>query len=211
MDNFRKGYYSTLGVKSVEVQSSLSSALGDEPLNINKLQKLCLWVRIPHSYRPLVWKVLLKCWPQYKEMWKFAENTQKIEVDQILKCITLISETALSQEELLVKGVLLCILECNYSITPLEFLMQIQNTVPDHLKCIARAFLDISISGDTEAFVLFRSFMMELSVPVCIDHDCYFITKQLDFIGDLIKIHDRSMFDHLTKTQINLDKCLMYS
>jgi len=27
--------------------------------DLEKLSKLCLWVRIPHSYRSTVWKVLL--------------------------------------------------------------------------------------------------------------------------------------------------------
>ncbi|KAH9267189.1 hypothetical protein BASA83_010103 [Batrachochytrium salamandrivorans] len=57
--NFRKAYYSSLGVKTVEVKPSVENVLQGKFLSIDRLNKLCLWIRIPHFYRPVVWKLLL--------------------------------------------------------------------------------------------------------------------------------------------------------
>ncbi len=57
MNNFRRTYYSQLGVSSVETRPSLESALQGEVLDIVRLERLCFWVRIPHALRPIVWKV----------------------------------------------------------------------------------------------------------------------------------------------------------
>eukprot|EP00842_Homolaphlyctis_polyrhiza_P006451 jgi/Hompol1/6807/HPOL_002293-RA len=56
MSNFRKAYYSSLGVRTVEVKPSVENALQGEVLSTERLNKLCLWIRIPHFYRPIVWK-----------------------------------------------------------------------------------------------------------------------------------------------------------
>ena len=207
MDNFRKNYYSTLGVKSVEVQSSLTIALNEEPLNISKLQKLCLWVRIPHSYRPLVWKVLLKCWPTFKKMWEFAQGNQQDEIHQILNCIKRICESDISDDELLTRGVLLCVQSLD-TLSPIEFLNQIQKKCPDHLISLSKAFQDISTQGMTEAFILFRGFLQQCSVPLDVDQDSYFISNKIDLMAELLKVHDYVMYTHLEG--FKLEKCSWY-
>ena len=42
-------------------------------LDLDKLQKLCYWVRIPHHYRARVWNVLLGVRPTLRELWDFAD------------------------------------------------------------------------------------------------------------------------------------------
>jgi hypothetical protein len=191
MANFRRGYYSTLGVNSVEVQSSLSIAMNEEPLNIVKLQKLCLWVRIPHSHRLIVWKVLLKIISNYKSSWKFKFQEEESLLTTMQKLYNLTDESA---DVLLVKAVLLQITNAK---DPLELSKTLDHT-PLHLLHLAKAFLGISMDM-TEAFMLFRGFIQRTSANV---------DKQLADLLDLVKIHDYSLYQVLKVRK--LDKCFMW-
>lgn len=191
MDNFRKNYYSTLGVKSVEVQSSLTNALNEEPLNLLKLQKLCLWVRIPHSHRLIVWKVLLKICSNFKSQWEF--KVEEEETVEILKTIKLLFNPK-DDDELLVKSVLLHI---SHTQDPLELYNSLHHT-PQHLLFLSRAFIGIS-TGIIEAFLLFRGFVQRKTL---------LLERQLKEMIDLVKIHDQSMYQELQSKK--LDKCEMW-
>lgn len=191
MNNFRKNYYSTLGVNSVQVQSSLSIALSQEPLNLLKLQKLCLWVRIPHSHRLIVWKVLLKICSNYKNSWKFKVLEQ--DSLEILTTLKRLYNTT-DQDELLVKGVLLEITTCK---DPLQFKKALDHT-PQHLMYLSRAFLEIS-NDSTQAFLLFRGFI------TCQNTD---VNVQIQNLIQLVKIHDFSLYKVLIG--FKLEKCYMW-
>lgn len=191
MNNFRKTYYSTLGVKSVEVQSSLSIALNEEPLNLLKLQKLCLWVRIPHSHRLIVWKVLLNICSNYKNSWKFKVLEQ--DSLEILETLVRLYNTT-DQDELLVKGVLLEITHCK---DPLQFKKALDHT-PQHLMYLSRAFLGIS-NDLTEAFLLFRGFITSQNID---------LNVQIQNLLQLVKIHDFSLYQVLIG--FKLEKCYMW-
>lgn len=74
MRNFRQNYYSSLGVQFVESKSTLENALQGDILDIDKLNKVCLWIRIPHMYRPTVWKILLGVLPLSKQAWTIIDD-----------------------------------------------------------------------------------------------------------------------------------------
>lgn len=80
----REKYYSTLGVMAIDVKPSIETALQGELLLKDQLVKLCIWVRAPHSYRPLLWKLVLGVLPLYKPSWLLASKIKKEQYD-ILK------------------------------------------------------------------------------------------------------------------------------
>lgn len=73
MRNFRQTYYSSLGVQSVEAKPTLESALAGSLLDVEKINKVCLWIRVPHIYRPTVWKILLGVLPVSKPAWNLVD------------------------------------------------------------------------------------------------------------------------------------------
>ncbi|KAI8809754.1 hypothetical protein BJ742DRAFT_803570 [Cladochytrium replicatum] len=92
MANFRTKYFQGLGnVAPMEVTTSLESALNEEPLKIDKLCTICLWVRIPHAYRPIVWKFILGVLPQWKGdknvLWKLVEEARNCRFEDLKSAI----------------------------------------------------------------------------------------------------------------------------
>ncbi|KAJ3343771.1 TBC1 domain member 7 [Gonapodya sp. JEL0774] len=86
----RKAYYGSLGVQVVEALPKVESALAYEVLDVDMLQKLCLWVRIPHIYRVTVWKALLGVTPIIRELWPFVQN-QKLDQYVMLRRAALLA------------------------------------------------------------------------------------------------------------------------
>ncbi|KAI9007715.1 hypothetical protein DFJ74DRAFT_711963 [Hyaloraphidium curvatum] len=70
---WRKAYYGTLGVQVVDVAPQVENAMNEDVLDIDKLQKLCYWVRIPHHFRTRVWNVLLGVRPTLRDLWGFVD------------------------------------------------------------------------------------------------------------------------------------------
>lgn len=187
MANFRKNYYSTLGVRTVEVQSSLSIALNEEPLNLVKLQKLCLWVRIPHSHRLILWKVLLKIFSTYKSSWNLYTD-----YSHVLNTLQKLYQD--NSDELLVKAILL---ETTEAKDPLK-LSQALDQSPLHYLYLARAFIGMA-TDITEAFLLFRGFVSRQTTTV---------EKHMVDLLELVKVHDLSLYQVLKVRK--LDKCFMW-
>ncbi|OAJ39859.1 hypothetical protein BDEG_23663 [Batrachochytrium dendrobatidis JEL423] len=163
--NFRKAYYSSLGVKTLEVKPSVENALQGKLLSIDRLNKLCLWIRIPHFYRPVVWKLLLGVTPVHKEAWGFvAEQRQQ-------------------HFEILKESVLLLTRQIDEDLTPLLLAQMIQleliqdtprtisQTItneepPEHLLAISAAFLEISDSSDQDAFWICLHFIKKMHIDI---------------------------------------------
>ena len=211
--NFRKNYYSSLGVKAVEVQPSLESALGGDVLNFEKLKKLCLWVRIPHLYRPLVWKVLLGSLPPYKSTWSFVQEQEAEEFKEILRCIRLLNlssrndhASSKDDDDLAPEILLKC---CILSVYPekdpdllLKKLKQIQ--LEPRLLWTSEAFLEISESPE-EAFSLLRSFLKKFQVPFQSNASLnQYTEKMTDRMIQLLMENDSSILDKLNALDVNL-------
>ncbi|KAJ3406378.1 TBC1 domain member 7 [Chytriomyces hyalinus] len=75
--DFRKTYYSSLGVKTVEAKSLLDDVLSGTSVDIGVLTHICQSVKIPRIYRPLVWKCLLGVVPLHTELWEFVDTQNK--------------------------------------------------------------------------------------------------------------------------------------
>ncbi|KAJ1344959.1 hypothetical protein BSLG_000474 [Batrachochytrium salamandrivorans] len=89
--NFRKAYYSSLGVKTVEVKPSVENVLQGKFLSIDRLNKLCLWIRIPHFYRPVVWKLLLGVTSVHKEAWSFIAQQRQEHFEDLKEAVFLLT------------------------------------------------------------------------------------------------------------------------
>jgi hypothetical protein len=220
-NNFRKNYYSSLGVKAVEVQPSLESALSGDVLNFEKLKKLCLWVRIPHLYRPLVWKVLLGSLPPYKATWEFVQEQKSEEFKEILRCIRLLNPSTGSDQstdkdadDLTPAFLLKC---CMLSIHPesdpdLLFQKIKQIEIEPRLMFVSTAFLEISESQQ-EAFSLLRSFLKKFQVPFESNSMLnQYTEKMTDRMIQLLMENDSTILDKLNALDVNLrETCALYA
>ncbi|KAJ3065442.1 TBC1 domain member 7 [Podochytrium sp. JEL0797] len=83
MADFRRKYYSTLGVQTVDAKSSLDLCFSVDPIDFVRLQGICRSVKIPRMYRPLVWKTLLGVAPHRKELWGFMDAQRKDEFEDV--------------------------------------------------------------------------------------------------------------------------------
>ncbi|KAI9204279.1 uncharacterized protein BJ171DRAFT_582255 [Polychytrium aggregatum] len=81
--NFRKFYYKSLGVQTIQAKLSVENVFGDKVLDTENLRKLCLWVRIPHSDRVSVWKVLLGVLPLAKEAWSDVNEQRQSQFEAL--------------------------------------------------------------------------------------------------------------------------------
>ncbi|RKO96832.1 hypothetical protein CXG81DRAFT_25052 [Caulochytrium protostelioides] len=100
--NFRKSYYSVLGVRSIEAKLSLESVLQStvSVLDVDKLVKLCLWVRIPQRYRPLVWKVLLGVVSTDKQTWPRVDAVHAQHFADLLHAVLRLHDVPALQRDL---------------------------------------------------------------------------------------------------------------
>lgn len=221
--NFRKTYYSSLGVKAVEVQPSLDAALKGSELQAEKLQRLCLWVRIPSLYRPLVWRVLLGALPPLKEAWADVEAQQDIEWAELQSCLSA-TDFGKGADELtarrLLQSVLLSLLPAEeghswslYQITGSSMsLMHEYGDVPavscPYLVSLSQACLSIG-AGPLETFVLLRGLLCKLDVPLWPRPEdekkrISQTTARIDLMRSLLKEHDLEVSSKLESLGIDL-------
>ncbi|KXS21888.1 hypothetical protein M427DRAFT_151147 [Gonapodya prolifera JEL478] len=158
----RKAYYGTLGVQVVEILPQVESSLAEEVLDVEKLQKLCLWVRIPHIYRVTVWKALLGVIPTIRELWPFAEEQKLVQYTMLRKAAFLAfpSNGDEPEEHTMVN---MFILQCNLkSPRRLRKLKEISSRHPafDNLLHLARSFLLVVERQNESAYFLFSHFLL---------------------------------------------------
>jgi hypothetical protein len=223
--NFRKTYYSSLGVKAVEVQPSLEAALKGSELQAEKLQRLCLWVRIPSLYRPLVWRVLLGALPPLKESWADVEAQQDIEWTELQSCLTATDFGKGTADELtprrLLQSVLLSLLPAEeghawslYQITGSSLTLDhgLSGDIPavscPSLGSLSQACLSIG-AGPLESFVLLRGILCKLDVPLWprVEDEkkrISQVTARIDLMQSLLKEHDPEVALKLESLGIDL-------
>ncbi|KAI8819912.1 uncharacterized protein EV422DRAFT_532735 [Fimicolochytrium jonesii] len=170
--NFRKAYYSSLGVQVVEVKPSLETALQGDILNIERLNKLCLWVRIPHSYRALVWKVLLGTVSLTKEVWGFADAQRAEQYGDLRRCVQCMDGGSRADEELTpstMVRMLLIQLDTDDQV-PHHLSGSLDRSKSSHLLALANTILEICEENEEEAYWLFEYFVRKYRVPLVV-HD----------------------------------------
>ncbi|KAI8848533.1 hypothetical protein BC829DRAFT_417503 [Chytridium lagenaria] len=136
--------------KAVEAKPSVENALQGDILDFEKLKKLCLWVRIPHFYRPLVWKILLKVIPRTKEVWPFHEAQRREQYEELRRSTTKYNGEMTPRDMVnmtLIEEGLTWRQRRNMSVEDLE-----------DLEIVAESILEICDEDDMDAFWLFRNF-----------------------------------------------------
>jgi hypothetical protein len=182
--NFRTQYYSALGVKSIQIKPSLDHELSQNILDTEKLIKLCLWVRIPHDFRFVIWKVLTGVLPPLKDAWDFIQYQQLQEFKDLSHFMQSSSEfTPLD----LVKMILF-----SNSIEP-------HFAESSHLLPLAAAFIDMCPSN-CEAFFIFRALITKLHIPI---HGEFHVEKDIQSMINLISKHEPEIYQKCTRLSVN--------
>jgi len=206
--DFRKAYYSQLGVQVVEVKNSLELLLDADPIDIDKLSKFCLHFKIPSVYRLLVWKLLLA----YKETWEFANLQMKEQFNDLQRSIRFIYGNNLtSAQDKGEKGGLtsLEIIQMSLVASGLSRWFhreEFQNVDILSLKAIANVFLAES-EDETDAFFLTHQFIVSQRL-LNTDHSewesrAYF---QINQLSRVLKTHDSDLFENLHAKNVELDE-----
>ncbi|KAJ3159641.1 TBC1 domain member 7 [Geranomyces michiganensis] len=186
--NFRKAYYSSLGVQVVEVKPSLETALQGDILDIERLNKLCLWVRIPHSYRPLVWKVLLGTNSVAKEVWPFVDRQREEQFDDLKRCVHVLLQQRLlppqrrGERNIPLRGsnsgddltaetmVYMLLIQLGNGRSQRQLAQTLSSpALPphlSHLRALANTMLEVCDTSESDAYWLFESFVRRYNVSV---------------------------------------------
>ncbi|TPX33508.1 hypothetical protein SmJEL517_g03661 [Synchytrium microbalum] len=222
--NFRKNYYRLVGVQTVEVKVSLESAFAGDVLDLERLTKLCLWVRIPHLYRPLVWKVLLGVLPTSKDVWSYVEDQRSQQFQDLKRAAQFIyppthrNKKSLKDydnvdltADLMVRMLLI---QLN-RLTP-HRVVQYPSPKFQNLTAIASCFLDICDSvTEADAFWLFKFFVRrELSMVEFLDgseenamHQKTRITDSVTHLWKLLQEQDADLVERLEDLDVDLEVC----
>ncbi|KAJ3241814.1 TBC1 domain member 7 [Chytriomyces hyalinus] len=226
--DFRKTYYSSLGVKTVEAKSLLDDVLSSASVDIGVLTHICQSVKIPRIYRPLVWKCLLGVVPLHTELWEFADMQNKEKFQDLrraahvlfpgpgkrqvfpgLQCarnpIALISSTTRSRE---VSDYLdademirMLMLQERLALGPVRFRKYDR---PQCLYAIADCILEICDGHEADAFWIFKMFIAKLEVT---QDPNAFALKKSNALLDLLRTHNQPLADHLHSIGVRSD-CL---
>ncbi|KAI8916104.1 hypothetical protein EDD86DRAFT_185788 [Gorgonomyces haynaldii] len=198
MSNFRQNYYSSLGVKAVDVKPSIENALSGETLQNDRLKKLCLWVRIPHMYRALVWKVLLQVLPLEKQLWDATGQSKNEQYEWMFLVGTKLFRKQELDPELIVRLVLIRL----DMLTPAALFAY---QIPQHLLDMAHAFLEICDLDERDALWIMFAYVQRLNVPLLIKHDADLKSVQDDIstMVGLLSKHSVELFEHLDRLQID--------
>jgi TBC1 domain family member 7 len=164
----RTKYYSSLGFKSIDVKPTIENAFQDQILLQDRLDKLCLWVRIPHRYRALVWKVSLGILPYEKQAWTFFSNVRREQFDALKTALgTILGDKNILDQELIPEQMVdMMMIELNIG-SPLDIQRSFRRPRPAHLVSIAKAFLNICDDAEEEdSFWLYCMYIRKCKVPL---------------------------------------------
>jgi len=90
--NFRRQFYTKVGLHEAEEKRALESLFKEQPLDKNKFSHFSSRSIVPGSYRILVWKLLLGITPQYAESQDYVHRQQVLifeDLWQVLKTLNL--------------------------------------------------------------------------------------------------------------------------
>ncbi|KAJ3412304.1 TBC1 domain member 7 [Chytridiales sp. JEL 0842] len=212
--NFRKAYYSSLGVQFVEAKRTVESALQGDLLDLERLNKLCLWVRIPHLYRPQVWKVLLGVLPLTKQAWPFVEDQQRQQFEDLKNASyyvfgygrVQIGESEVTADDM----VRMLLIEMN-SANPhnLKMVGLWSVTDIDNLYPIATSILDICDSRESDSFWIFKMFIQKFNamynlVPAFNTQESKSRNRHGEDLLKILAVHDNSLVEYISNMGIDL-------
>ncbi|KAJ3023692.1 UNVERIFIED_CONTAM: TBC1 domain member 7 [Siphonaria sp. JEL0065] len=199
--DFRKAYYGTLGVQTVEAKTSLDAAFSKDPIDIQALMRTCQAVRIPRMYRPLVWKAILGVVPPGKETWGFGEEGRFDQFEDLRRAagVLFLSQSADDGFTADIMLKMLLIHECKDGV----FRAMKYERIP-HLFSIADCILEVCDGRDVDAYWIFRFFVVKMGVSLTSS-----ISKrhyaQCTALGELLKVHNPEFLNHLIRIGVQLD------
>ena len=170
----RSRFYSSLGIHNINIKETIARSLND-PV---KLKKLLQTVRIPNSYRIVIYRTVFDVKSNDGEYELLKDNCAyyKPELD--------------SSEELLVKMLLVR----NWDDSPFELLHM---DLPRHLVCIASSF--IKIFNDLrldEVFWIYNNFILKLDVPL-------YPKRNLDDFNSIFKVHALDLYEYFVIMEVD--------
>jgi hypothetical protein len=193
MDVSRQKYYASLGVKSIEISSTLDAVIAEQ--SRDKLVHLCQTSRLPHLYRSLVWKILLNVFPIDRLSWDVVQTELNVQYEMLHRAIGTILKTGINEEltaDIMVKMYYLY----EFTGSPFDCADRIVSSAPQWELTLAQVFLDIFEVSEQDALWIFIHFMMKRESPV----------SNLELVhekcGDLIK--------HLETLEIDVQKHTSY-
>ncbi|KND02984.1 uncharacterized protein SPPG_02059 [Spizellomyces punctatus DAOM BR117] len=209
--NFRKAYYSSLGVQVVEVKPSLENALQGDILDVERLNKLCLWVRIPHAYRPLVWKVILGTLPLSKDVWPFVEEQRAEQYRDLKECVKYLGGRDKESTPNVMVGMLLVQSDTRPPHKLAEGFSASSFGNSSHLNGIANTMLEICDGNEIDAFWLFDGFVRRFHISVLEDinekdgHEEERIRTEISVLTNLLRTQNERLLDHILSFGSGLD------
>ncbi|RKO93676.1 hypothetical protein BDK51DRAFT_28016 [Blyttiomyces helicus] len=204
--NFRKAYYSSLGVQVVEVKPSLENALQGDVLDLERLNKLCLWVRIPHFYRQIVWKLLLGVVPLEKETWTFVDE-QRVAQFEALKAAALVVHRTRGPSTADLTANTMCQmlaihLDAGWA-DPAHMSEALENMLP-----VAQVLLEICDTSEVDAYWIFEFFVRTYNPGVEVvsrGREQIRIHIETASLKTLLKAHSPTLAAHVQTLRVDLD------
>ncbi|KAI8917292.1 hypothetical protein DFJ77DRAFT_459852 [Powellomyces hirtus] len=206
--NFRKTYFGSLGLQVVQAKPSLETALQGDILDIERLNKLCLWVRIPHAYRPLVWKVLLGTISLAKEVWPFVDAQREEQFQDLKQCVAVLSRpsSATRPDDNLTASTMVYMLLIQLDTRSPHHLSQAftPTSLPSlsHLHALANMMLEVCDTSESDAYWLFESFVLKYNVSLpghgpAIDAERERIMTEMGALQNLLKAQNAPLLNHI--------------
>ncbi|KAJ3186594.1 hypothetical protein HDU85_007414 [Gaertneriomyces sp. JEL0708] len=216
--NFRKQYYSSLGVQVVEVKPSLETAFQGDTLDVERLNKLCLWVRIPHSYRSLVWKVVLGALPLHKDVWPFIEEQRQEQYRDLKHAVKYLDPSQRNRDALTPEAMVRMLLIQLSDYSRREQTRRIAPTrtnVPDEMSPLlhlANTFHEICDVNEMDAYWLFAFFVRNFRVDTGIcqkdaDDEKSRIHADIAALRTLLKTHNSGLLSHMDVLNLDWEQC----
>ncbi|KAI9106094.1 hypothetical protein DFS34DRAFT_644895 [Phlyctochytrium arcticum] len=198
--NFRKAYYSSLGVQVVEVTPTLENALQGDLLE--RLNKLFLWVRIPHAYRSLTWKITLGVLPLIKDVWSFVDEQLAMQYADLYECVKLLNaaEKDVSDDH---ARAMVCMFVIHHGDDNPRMTDRKFRNAPKlrHLESIANAIYEICDGNPVDSMWIFAAFVTRFQMSLDVKgskEEEERIRNDIDALQDLLKIHCNSLLQHIT-------------
>ncbi|KAJ3322629.1 hypothetical protein HDV06_002843 [Boothiomyces sp. JEL0866] len=204
--DIRKAYYSSLGVKVLESKKSVEQALQDTILVKDKLSFICKWVRIPHVYRNVVWKVLLginlligDVMPLNKRAWDMSIKERRTQFELLKEAVSILTfNPKLLKTELSGKTMAQMLL-IELSSDPFSTNLALENP-PQHLISMATAILNIYDDFDEEdSFWILVGFVNSFKISTAVDPPVP--AMNISLLKDI-----PDLLSHIISLNVDLDK-----
>ncbi|KAI8609482.1 hypothetical protein BC830DRAFT_1150300 [Chytriomyces sp. MP71] len=202
--DFRKNYYSSLGVRTVEARSTLEEALSSARVDLGLLKRICLSVKIPRVLRPLVWSLLLGGVPLFRPIWAFAQAQKTDTFEDLRRASSVLvrdnRRTEYGPDASLSSLEMVQMLRVRRHMNLIPFVVPSLSHKGSHLAAIADCVNEICDGrSEAEAFWIFALLVDKLAVAVDEgDPGEKEALGRCQGMWELVDVHAPSIIQHLT-------------